>query len=268
MKNVNLGNLSVSTIGRFKFAVNRDAKKFTLTNINAFVPFGKGPESKMLFKTEAGDVDSLLISKVSVGLRPDESVLDHHNVQVFIQHPDVRIGGMSDADHKKLVDLRIKSPKSKFMITNMDKVQTDNYDVKIKLIEARAVLFSTEKSISKEKLIWLCSSFGIVYRNNILDEKRYKIILKESIDMFIQREVKNIKLFTDAINNINETEMKFYIRELINMERIVDIGGIYKIGDRPVGASIDHIINYYDENKELYLQHQKDVKDNFTKVMM
>jgi hypothetical protein len=267
-KNIKLGQTSVGLAGRFRLDVNRDPKKFHITNINSFVPYGKGPESRMKFMTQSGAVDSLIISQISTAFKPDDNDIDNHNIQLLIQHPDVMIKGLSDAEYKELVRLNLKKHNPKFTLTNIDRVETDSYDREVKLIQARAILYSLEKPISKERLVWLCSNFGIPYRSQTTNPERYKIELTKAIDKFIQRSETNIEVFVTAIKEIKITEIKFYINELKNLGRITDIGGIFKVGERPVGATDEHIINFYEGNQELYLQHQKEVKDALAGTIM
>ena len=266
--NIKLGNSSVSTIGRFKLDVNRDKNKFAITNINSFVPKGKTAQDRMKFLTPSGAVDALIIHKISTTFKPDSSEIDKHNIEVLIQHHDVMLAGMTQKEYAELVRLGYKKSNPKFTLTNLDRVETESFDNEVELIQARALLYSAEKPISKERLVWLSSNFGIPYRSQITDEKRYKIQLSKGIDAFIQRSKENRNAFLKAMKDIRTTEMIFYINELKNLEVIVDIGGLYKVGDRPIGATDDHIINFYDENNELFLHHQKMVKDNLAGTIM
>ena len=77
-----------------------------------------------------------------------------------------------------------------------------------------------------------------------------------------------IKGFNESLDNIKRTEYIFYLNELKNLEVIKDIGGIFKIGERPVGADYDSIINYYDQNQELFLEHKKQVLESMKGTAM
>lgn len=262
---ITLGKRNVSVAGRFRLDVNRDKKKFALTNISAFVPYGKSIQERIAFKTESGEVNSIIISKVSIPLKPDENELDRHNVSVFIQHPEVRIAGMTEEEHRELVRLKIKKANPKFTITNVDKVETTAFDDEVEIINARGMLYTEEagKALSKERLVWLCANFNLPYRNtSMTDKKRYKIFLTKKLDAFIQSSNENRKAFVESLDNVKKTEMVFYINELKAIEVITDIGGIYKVGDRPVGATIDHIINWYEQNSEIYAGHQEIINNN------
>lgn len=263
-KSVKLGTKDVSVIGTFRLDVNRDKTKFRLTNINAFVPYGKSANDRVKFKTEAGEVDSIIIDKISTIYRPDENELDKFNVMVLLQHPDVFVKGLSDDEHRNLVRLNLKKPNPKFTLTNIDKVETDSFDNETSLIKSRAKLYSDTEPLSKEKLVWLCASFGLPYRTNITDQKRYKQQLIKIIDKYIQYSSDNRKKFDDSLDNIKTTEMKFYINELKNIGIITDIGGIYKVGDRPVGATDDHLVLFYEQNNEIYLLHQEEVRKSLS----
>jgi hypothetical protein len=260
-KTIKLGNNDVTTIGRFILTVNRDKGKFAMTNINSFVPYGKKANDRMKFMTLAGEVDSLMITRISTSYKPDEDLVALHNIEVLIQHPDVMIAGLSKEEYQKLIKLNLKKPNPKFILTNIDRVETEVFDNETELIAARGILYSMDKPLSKQRLVWLSSSLGLSYRNNITDEKRYKIYLTKNIDTFIQKKKANRDKFLELVKDVNRTEIIFYINELKNLGIITDIGGIWKVGDRPIGATVDHIINYFNENQEQYIQHQHQVQE-------
>ena len=263
-----LGNVNVSTIGKFELEVRKDQKKFKLTNINSFIPKGKTIANKVNFKTQNGEVESLMINKFRTIFKPDEKETDRDNVAVLIQHPRVYIHDYPDKEWDLLVKQGIKAPKSDFILKNIDKQNLDSFDSENELIEARAVLRSTKNPISTEKLKWLCSNFGISHRSHITESKRYRVFLINQMDKFIQNtknEVsgeKNLERFIDALENIKYTEMIFYINELKSLQIIIDFGGVYKVGDRPVGSNVQDIINWYTDHPEVFNGHKKIVIEN------
>ena len=130
---VNLGKTNVAIDGRFKLEVKTNIKKFSLTNINSFVPVGKGVADKMKFLTESGETDTLFIDRVSLLFDPNK-IYDNHNIRTLIQHPNVYIGGMSSEEHMKLVRDGYKVDNPKFTITNVDKVDDDKHKKEVKLV--------------------------------------------------------------------------------------------------------------------------------------
>ncbi len=247
-KTTTIGRKNVDVIGRFQLKVNRSPKKFRLTNINAFVPFGKSRESKMQFLTNAGLVDSLIVDKLIVTLNPDRNELDYHNVTTFIQHPDVRLDGFSEDEHRELVRLGLKKSNPKFTLTNIDKVADDAFEAEVKLIQLRSKLFSTDKPLTIEMLVHLCSNFGISYRSEINDADRYRRSLLKKLDSFIQVNSDNRASFVEKIDNMKLTEMIYYINEFEEIGIIKLQSGIYKIQDRPIGADKGKLIQYFESN--------------------
>lgn len=262
-----IGDKEISTIGRFRLDYTGNKKRFTLTNLFSFVPYGKRPEDRIYFQSPTGLVDHFFIDKPSISFKPDENEIDRLNVSVLIQHYDVKIAQMSHKDHDKLVKLKLKNSNPKFILTNIDKVEDDTFDRENELILARAKLRASDShALSKQKLIWLCSKFGISFRSDILDSTRYKQFLIRQLDGFLMKgnhlmnsSKQAIEAFNDSLANIKRTEYVFYLNEFKNIEIIKDIGGMYKIGERPVGADYDALINYYEQNQELYLEHKKKV---------
>lgn len=265
---IKLGNATVSIIGKFELLVRKDPKKFKMTNINSFIPKGKTINEKVNFKTESGEVETLLIAKMKTYYDPDISEIARHNVRVLIEHPQVYIDGTPTKQWDALVAARLKAPKSNFVLKNIDKELLDEYDNENELIEARAVLRSTKNPLSTEKLIWLCSNFGLSYRSQVTDSKRYRAGLIKTLDKFIQNMTtiikgqKNLERFITAIENIKQTEMVYYVNEFIRLEFVNDFGGIYRVGDRPVGPTIESLIDWYSENPEIFNGHKKQVLES------
>lgn len=266
-KNVTqIGDKEISTIGRFRLDYTGNKKKFTLTNLSSFVPYGKTLEDRVFFHSPTGSVDHLFIDKPSISYKPDENEIDRRNVSSLIQHYDVRIAQMSIEDHQKLVKSKLKNSNPRFVLTNIDKVENDSFDRENELIIARAALRSKDNRLSKSKMIWLCSKFNISFRSDILDAKRYQQFLVRQLDTFLMRGNEHypnskqaINAFNDAIMNIKRTEYIYYLNEFKILEIIKDIGGIYKVGEKPIGADYDSLINYYEQNPELFNQHKSQV---------
>ena len=263
--NVKLGNVTVSLIGKFQLEVRKPAKKFALTNIDSYVPQGKKVEDKVKFLTQDGEVETLLIDKLKTNYYPDKSEIDKENVRRMIGHPAVFLDGYPEEVWNELIRKNIKSPKSDFILRNLEKIDDNKFEEKTKLIEAQAILYGTLQPISVEKLKWMCSTFGLTYRQQTSDMNRYRVQLVNSLDAFIQNtkaktnNKTNLERFIDAIKNIEETEVRYYINELISLGMIKDYGGMYKVGDRPVGRNINDIIKYYREQPEVYISHKKEV---------
>ncbi len=246
MKTVKIGKKNVELAGRFQLEVRADKSKFRMTNIDAFIPKGETINDKVRFLSKSGLVNSLFLSKLLTIFYPDDNKTDQHNVDVFIRHPHVRIGGMSDQDHKELVELGIKVSNPKFVLTNIDKVADEKHDDEVKLLRLRSMIYDEARPISKEQLIWLCSNFGISYHTKIQDEVLYKKHLQKQLDKHIQSTPADRVKFVEAIENWKLTEMKYYISEFVLNGNVSELGGIYKVGPKPIGASINSVISYFE----------------------
>lgn len=265
-KSVQLGKTNFPIEGRFRLDVRRDPKKFSLTNINSFVPNGKTAADRMYLLTDSGETDSLFLDRVSVLFDPRKQV-DNHNIAVFIQHPDVMIGGMSPEEHQQLVNKGLKNDNPTFMITNVDKAELEIYDQEVSILKVRAKLYNDDKPIKKEALIWICSNFGIPYYSDITDSERYLNDLRKKIDKYVSSSAEAAAKIDVALNEMAKTEMVFYINELMAAEIITNFGGVYKIEDRPIGGGIDHLISFYDQNPEILTEHKKIVKNRLGSIL-
>lgn len=251
-----IGSNNISVMGRFSLEVLRDKEKFRLTNINSFVPQGKTIEEKVNFKNSSGLIDYVMIDKLVSFFEPEKSETDYHNICVLIQHPDVRIAHMSEEEHRALVKKGLKKSNPGFKLTNIDYFEDIKHQKSVNLLKARNKIYTDEK-LTKKVLIYICSNLGIPYRTEITNEKNLITFLQKQIDKFIQRKEENIVEFEKILNNINYAEKIYYINELIALEVIKDIGGIYKVKDIPVGPDIKSIISYFDSNPESYVIYKK-----------
>lgn len=263
-KNVKLGpKANVSLDGRFTLKVNRNPQKFSMTNINSFVPKGKTHQQRMKFMTSNGEVDSLFITKILTTFDPQENEIDKHNVTTLIQHYDVKVIGMTDKEWAELVSLGIKKANPTFTLTNIDRVQTVEFDKEVELIAARGILYSKSDPLSLERLKFLCGALGIPYRSKTTDTKRYRIELIKKLDKYIQNETlnhqnkSNLERFVTFVEDVQKTEYLYYISELKALEIITDIGGIWKIGIKPIGPDDDSLIDYYSKNPDIFIEHKK-----------
>ena len=275
-KNVLIGDKEISSIGRFRLDWTGDKKKFTMSNLYSIVPYGKQPKDRIYFHAESGQIPHFFINKSSLSFKPDENEIDRMNVTTLIQHPEVKIAQMSDKDYQELVKLKLKKSNPKFVLTNIDKVDDDTYDRENELILARAMLRATDNNrLTKKKMIWLCSKFGISYRTDILDSERYQKFLIKQLDSFLMKGNESyrtsklaIQAFTNSLKDIKRTEYIYYLNEFKNLQIITDIGGMFKIGERPVGADYDSLINYYEQNQDMFNLHKADVEKSIKGTIM
>lgn len=259
-KTVKIGKKDVALIGKFQLEVRvEDPKKFRMTNIMSFIPAGKTLQDKILFLSQAGSIESLFIEKVLTRFNPDKSNIDLHNVNVLVQHPNVRIGGMSDEEHTKLVREGYKLSNPKFIITNLDKVDDENHVTEVQLIKLRYRLYDDKNPLSKEQLIWLASNFGIGYRTEIQDETRYKEYLQKQIDKALQRSSENRKAFIEALDNMKLSEMKYYINEFLIEGILNESSNLYKLGNKPIGVNINSVIQYFDNNPSDFQMYKEEI---------
>lgn len=247
-KSVTIGKKTVSVIGNFQLKYNGDAKRFRMTNINSFVPPGKSIEDKLAFKTQQGLVESLIISKLILSFKPDVNPDDLHNVNVLIQHRDVKIDGMTKEEHEELVRMGLKKSNPKFTLTNIDKVDDEAFEKEVELIELKAILYSRKNPLSKEKLIYIASNFGIPYKNQFTNEERLIRFLQKRIDQKLQSDKGVRASFSELIDNIKLTEMIYYLNEFEEAGIVSYVGGIYKVKNIPVGANKEKLVDYFETN--------------------
>lgn len=270
------GKISMENTGRFQLIVKtRDAKKFRVTNISGFVPKGQKIDKAVKLLDPSGkEVDTLLIDKIKTTFYPDDNEIDAHNIMAFIQHPDVFLEGMPEEQWKLLIEKQEKKKDCSFTLVNIDKLESIDFDKETELLEARNILYSRKTPLQKERLVWLCSALNIPYASKITDTEKYRQQLIKKLDNFIQNETEkenektNLQRFVFLVDNIKTTEYLYYINNLKELDVIVNYSGVYKVGDKPVGASVDDIIEFYESNPEVFNHHKKMVIQNKKDTIM
>jgi hypothetical protein len=252
-----IGKTDVPVIGRFTLKVNKNPKKFRITNINSFVPNGKTVEERVQFKNNSGLVDYVMVDKLITTLNPDKNDIDYHNVRVLIQHPDVGLASINEDAYNKLVKDNLKNANPTFTLTNIDKYEDDKHNESIGLLKTRYKIYDDKNPISKKQLIYICSYLGVPHRTDISDEKRFIIFLQKQLDKYIQQGEEQINSFNEITDNIQSAEKVYYVNEFIRLGIVTEKGGIYKVKELPVGPDVKSVINYFDQNPEAFTLYKK-----------
>jgi len=261
-KSQQIGSLNVSLMGKFSLVVNRNAKKFRMTNINAFVPNGKSIDGKVLFKSASGEVEYLLFDRITTVFKPDVSEIDYHNVTVFIQHPDVRLASITNEAYESLVKQNLKNPNPTFTLTNIDAFEDVRQEKEVNLLKIRYKIYDDNSPLSKREMMYICSNLQIPYKTEISDELRYKVFLQKQLDKYVQSSQENLVSFDEISNNIKNAERIYYVNEFKTMGIVTESGGIYKIKETPIGPDMRSILLHFEQNPEKFTMFKKMVIQN------
>lgn len=236
--------------GTYSLTYTKSTGGKIVRNLISYVPYGKTIKDKVRFHTESGERDSFLVSNVVTRFKPDESEIDRLNVKALIGSPNVRIFGMSDEEHDKLVKKKIKKSNPEYILKSLDRASMTSHVKKMNLVKTRGRLY-TEK-LSKKRLMWICAAFGISYASKTSDEDRYKAELIGKIDDWLQQSEKNIERFNTTLDQIESVEINFYISELTKLGSISYYNGIYKLNDDPIGSKLLDVIDFLKSNPTVY----------------
>lgn len=249
---IQIGGKSFPISGRFKLTLNRDPKKFHATNIDSFIPYGKGTEDIVQFRNTHGSVDFLLITKLVTVFDPDKSDIDAANVKVLIQHPNVRLEEMSDREHEKLFKENLKKENPEYVLVNVDKKSLQVHTEARDMIDIQYLIMGTQTKLTKKKLMFISSALGLATRTEIQDEERYLAFLQKALISHLTVNVEDRAKFMLYYDKIADAEVLYYIEEMISLSLIEEFGGMYKIGVKPVGFSIKDIKEYFINQPEEY----------------
>ena len=227
-----------------------------VTNIRSFVPKGKGPESMLKFRTEAGETTDLFISRMETIFNGSVSENDRHNIEVLLQHYDVEIESLSDEDKKNLVRKGIKKASPKWLLRNVDQEQVKEYENNLSLLKIRYWLMDDENPLSTKKVIFLCTALGIAYRDlverNYNDENKFRTQLLMRIDKQIVRSKDALKTLGKFKDQNDMLEQLFYIRKMMERKIIEIKGNLYFVGETPVGEDENSVIRYFNTNQKTF----------------
>lgn len=242
---IQIGGKSFPISGRWKLTLNRDAKKFHATNLNSFIPYGKGTEDMVKFRNLHGAVDFLLITKLITIFDPDKSDEDAVNVQALIQHPNVRLEEMSEKEHEVLVRNHLKKDNPEYTLVNVDKKSLKVHVEARDMIDIQYLIMGTKTILTKKKLMYISSALGLPTRSEIRDEERYIANLQKGLISHLTVNVEERAKFMFYYDKIADAEILYFIEEMISLGIIEEFGGMYKIGVKPVGFDIKGIREYF-----------------------
>lgn len=233
----------------------RDKSKFIVNNIDAFIPEGKGPESKIKFKTHSGVVDSLIITSYSTKFDASKEN-DKHNINVLINHPRVRLLDEDPNVWEEMVSSRYKVPNPEWVLKSVDLEEDEKYEEELELISVRFWLMNKENPISLKKAVYLASMLGVQYYRESRDYQgkpetlRNRIV--KNIDNEIQRNKKSLEKVLKFKDDIDAIERMYFIEEFIQSGLIKFEGTVYYLGNLPLGVDKEAINTYLDHNIETY----------------
>lgn len=233
----------------------RDRNKFIVNNIDAFIPEGKGPESKIKFKTHSGVVDSLIITTYSTKFDASKEN-DKHNINVLINHPRVRLLDEDPNVWEEMVSSRYKVPNPEWVLKSVDLEEDEKYQEELELLSVRFWLMNKENPISLKKAVYLASMLGVQYYRESRDYQgkpetlRNRIV--KNIDNEIQRNKKSLEKVLKFKDDIDAIERMYFIEEFIQSGLIKFEGTVYYLGNLPLGVDKEAINTYLDHNIETY----------------
>lgn len=250
------GNVTVTATGKFeleKRISSSKLQKFVLTNILSEVPFGQDSSKRQYFYTENGQaINSLYIHKIKTYFDPDKNNMDLKNVLTLINHRDVRIASMSDAEHSQLVKLKLKKSNPNYVLTNIDFVVDQKHNLTKLKVKAMHIIFTSE--YTSKQLCFICAHFNIPYSLEESMEESKRDALERKLKSWLDRDDDNSRLLIEKIDSITEMEDAFYFDQFLSYGFIVFENSFYRMNNDtvPIGLNRESVIAYFRTHKENY----------------
>lgn len=243
----------------------RPKEKFQGSNIDAPIPYGKGPESRRKFRTISGEVDSLMLFQHSTVLRGDRNENDKHNIDVLVSHEDVFLPDLSNEEWNSLVNSNQKRPNPRWELKNLDREEDKIFDDEQTLLELRFWLRDPANPISLEKSIFIASYLGIPYKTENDKYAHKPSILQRKLIQKIDTAIANSKSAYKTLLSIKdkdvEIEIRFFVERMKEFGMINFNNSIYFIGEVPIGPSDDSIFRYFNDKPVIFQKHKESVLD-------
>lgn len=250
-------SVKASLIGKFVLERKMDPRKrqkFRLSNLTSEIPFNsKTPGKRIYFADTYGNpVNSLYIDRVKTYFNPDENPVDKINIVSLMNHSDVRIGSMSNEEHQKLVNAKIKKSNPRYVLTNIDKVKDVKHEDQRSTVKAMSLIYDNE--YTSKQLVYLCSLFNLPYSLQETFENAKRTNLESRLLKWVQQDVENAKKLINKIDDITTAEDSWYYDQLIKYGIIHNKDGYYKVADshKPIGIDKESVIKYLQTEKEAY----------------
>ena len=195
------------------------------------------------------------IGKTVEFLDPTNKPQDRKIVDWLIGHPDVGI----ERSHAKSVDaayFKRKNSNPRIRLVNLDHQNLSEIDNEefIDELVGQISMNSGVNALSTKKLRFiLCylnmPYFDSKYYNDQTVEKKF---LRRSLKTFVRSSIENARKVKNVVSDLTEAQYVYEIREMVRKEILEQSNGMYKYRNTPLGVSMESVVKYFTQNKEVY----------------
>lgn len=248
--------IATSIVGNFvleRKISDSKRQKFRLSNLTSEVPFGKTIKERFYFFDGNGQaVNSFMIDKVKMYLYPDTSQVDRLNLLSLMKHTDVRIGSMTDDEHKQLVKAKLKNSNPKYVLINIDAVKNEAYEAEKVIALASNKIYTC--GYNSKQLGSICALFGVPYSIEESQESSKVPALEQRLVKWSKISKENAQKVIDKLEDLTIAEYFFYFDQLVRFEILKEEHGFYRLSDssQPIGINKEQVIKFLQENPEKY----------------
>lgn len=208
-------------------------------------------DSKKTYRRSVDDkpLKGFMMDRLSIDLFPDENLDHKHLVNWLICHPEVAVVGVPNIDSRILK----KKEVCKITLTCVDYLEISDIDEDdfIDKVNGRLSVEGGPQAVGLDRLRYILASLNMTYRNDRYEKKIEKKVLRKSLKNFVRSSVENARIVDALIEDHDNAKDHFIFKEMIRTNVIVNIGGVYKFQNTPLGITEDKTIQFLTNNPDL-----------------
>lgn len=190
-----------------------------------------------------------MLDKLSIDLKPDTNPDHKLLISWLICHPEVQVEGVP-----KLNELIVNSKTArKVTLKCIDYIEMEDIDEEdfIDKIIGKLVLDHGTNAIGIDKLRHVLAALNMPYTDSRFTGSAEKKALRSKLKTFTRKNLVNAKAVNKAIEDLDSSKDRFQFKEMLKHKVLIDMGGLYKFNNVPVGSSYERVTTFWNDNPEV-----------------
>jgi len=219
--------------------------------------------SRWLYDLNGQKQNGYMIEKQVTIFDPENDMQHRNELDWLIGHPDVWV----EQDQTKLHDryMQKKNENSRIKLVNLDHQAIENLDEEdyIDKLVGRIVAEGGKEAIGIKKLRFILAKLNFEYYDAkyITNPAIEKAKLRKRLKDFVRRGMKEANKVQDIIDNLQDAQFEYEIKEMVRHEVLHISNGMYKYESVPIGIATESVIKYFLNNPDFYAEVTKALYD-------